>query len=45
VIGAELARRLVGEWLDYEFDSSSASSDKVGRITAYEQTGTRPSAT
>ena len=45
VIGAELARRLVGEWLDYEFDPSSASNDKVARITSYEQTGSRPEPT
>ena len=45
VIGAELARRLVGEWLGYEFDPSSASNDKVARITSYEQTGSRADAT
>jgi len=42
VIGAELARRLVDEWLDYEFDPGSASHDKVARITAYEQAGSDP---
>ncbi len=36
VVGIELARRLAGEWLDYEFDSSSASAEKVGAITGYE---------
>ena len=36
VIGAELARRLVHEWLGYEFDSTSASADKVAAIAAYE---------
>jgi ribose 5-phosphate isomerase B len=37
VIGLELARRLVSEWLDYVFDPSSPSEQKVARITAYEQ--------
>lgn len=37
VIGPELARRIVGEWLGYEFDPTSASHDKVARISAYEQ--------
>lgn len=36
VIGLELARRLVREWLGYEFDTSSPSNEKVGVITAYE---------
>lgn len=36
VIGIELARRLVREWLTYEFDPSSASADKVREICAYE---------
>ncbi len=36
VIGPELARRLVKEWLGYEFDSASASNDKVAVITQYE---------
>ncbi|PZE24557.1 ribose-5-phosphate isomerase [Curtobacterium sp. MCBD17_028] len=36
VIGLELARRNVREWLTYEFDSSSASNDKVEEIRAYE---------
>ena len=36
VIGLELARRLVGEWLGYEFDPQSASAAKVGAIDAYE---------
>ena len=38
VIGLELARRLVREWLTYRFDESSASAEKVAEITAYEQT-------
>ncbi len=39
VIGLELARRLVREWLTYRFDEGSASAEKVAGITAYEQTG------
>lgn len=36
VVGLELARRLMKEWLTYRFDESSASADKVGVITDYE---------
>ncbi len=36
VIGLEVARRLAREWLDYEFDPSSASSAKVQAIGEYE---------
>lgn len=36
VIGLELARRLVREWLTYTFDPSSASADKVKLICGYE---------
>jgi len=36
VIGAELARRLVREWLGYRFDSSSPSAQKVAAIRDYE---------
>lgn len=36
VVGLELARRLVREWLTYRFDVSSASARKVAAITAYE---------
>ena len=39
VIGIELARRLVREWLTYRFDESSASADKVAEIVNYENTG------
>lgn len=39
VIGLELARKLVKEWLSHEFDTSSASAEKVAAITNYEQTG------
>ncbi|MDJ0350759.1 ribose-5-phosphate isomerase [Cryobacterium sp. PH29-G1] len=36
VVGIELARRLVREWLSYRFDSASASAEKVALITAHE---------
>ncbi|MHA7279593.1 ribose-5-phosphate isomerase [Arthrobacter sp. MDT2-2] len=36
VVGIELARRLVREWLTYTFDTSSASKAKVDDILAYE---------
>ncbi|WP_341580006.1 ribose-5-phosphate isomerase [Microbacterium schleiferi] len=36
VVGLELARRLVGEWLMYRFDESSASAAKVQEISDYE---------
>lgn len=39
VIGIELARRLVREWLGYRFDPSSASAEKVAVIGEYESTG------
>lgn len=39
VVGIELARRLVREWLTYRFDPSSASADKVAVIGEYEATG------
>ncbi|AYF97345.1 ribose-5-phosphate isomerase [Protaetiibacter intestinalis] len=39
VIGLELARRLVREWLGYRFDPSSASAEKVAVIEQYETTG------
>ncbi|KAL6711031.1 hypothetical protein ACN47E_006906 [Coniothyrium glycines] len=37
VVGIELARRLVKEWLAYRFDTSSASADKVRAITEHER--------
>lgn len=37
VIGKELAKRLVDEWLNYEFDSTSASAEKVRVISDYEE--------
>lgn len=39
VIGIELARRLVREWLEYRFDPTSASAEKVAEIGRYESTG------
>lgn len=39
VIGIELARRLVREWLTYRFDETSASAEKVAVLTDYETTG------
>lgn len=36
VIGSELARRLVREWLGYEFDPTSASAGKVQVISDYD---------
>lgn len=40
VIGPELAKKLVGEWLGHRFDPGSGSAVKVGLIDAYES-GTR----
>lgn len=37
VIGIELARRLVREWIGYRFDTGSRSAAKVAAITAYEE--------
>jgi ribose 5-phosphate isomerase B len=42
VIGLELAKRLVREWLDYRFDPTSASAPKVAAIGEYEQTHEEP---
>ncbi len=36
VVGMELARRLVKEWLNYTFDPASASAAKVDEICAFE---------
>ncbi|KAE8447741.1 hypothetical protein EG329_010135 [Mollisiaceae sp. DMI_Dod_QoI] len=36
VIGAELARRLVKEWLEYRFDPNSSSAPKVDAIHKYD---------
>lgn len=40
VIGIELARQLVGQWLGHVFDPQSASASKVDAISAYEPTAT-----
>lgn len=37
VIGKQLALRLAREFLDYEFDTTSASSQKVAVLTEFEQ--------
>jgi ribose 5-phosphate isomerase B len=39
VVGIELARKLVREWLTLHFDESSASAQKVAVLTEYETTG------
>ncbi|GLI27004.1 D-erythrulose-4-phosphate isomerase [Agromyces rhizosphaerae] len=39
VVGIELARRLVREWLTYRFDPTSASAEKVAVLDEYETTG------
>lgn len=36
VIGLELARALLDEWLDQHFDANSSSAEKVAAISAYE---------
>jgi len=36
VIGLELARRLVSEWLTYRFDPNSSSAPKVKAINDYD---------
>lgn len=36
VVGLELARRLVNEWLSYTFDPASSSASKVDAICSYE---------
>jgi len=37
VIGLELARRLVKEWLEYRFDPNSSSAPKVHAINTYDR--------
>jgi ribose 5-phosphate isomerase B len=39
VVGPELARYLIDEWLDLRFDSSSSSAAKVAVLSEYEQAG------
>ena len=36
VIGLELARKLLGEWLSHTFDENSSSAPKVAAISSYE---------
>ena len=42
VVGLEVAKRLTREWLDYRFDTSSASAKKVAAIGEYERTHEEP---
>lgn len=37
VIGLELAKKLVQEWVDLRFDEKSSSAEKVQEISNYEQ--------
>ena len=37
VIGLELAKKLVQEWVDLRFDVKSSSAEKVQEISNYEQ--------
>jgi ribose 5-phosphate isomerase B len=37
VVGLELAKRLVAEWVGYRFDDQSASADKVAVLVQYEE--------
>jgi len=37
VVGLELARRLASEWLNYDFDTTSASAAKVDVLSSYEE--------
>ncbi|OBT83160.1 hypothetical protein VE02_08237 [Pseudogymnoascus sp. 03VT05] len=37
VVGTELAKRLVDEWLVYRFDAGSASAEKVRAISDYDE--------
>lgn len=41
VVGLELARRLVREWLSYRFDDTSPSGRKVADIVDYERRAAR----
>ncbi|KAK9476112.1 hypothetical protein V1514DRAFT_337902 [Lipomyces japonicus] len=45
VIGIELAKRLVTEWLEYEFDDHSKSADKVKTLIELESKNYASSAT
>lgn len=37
VIGLELAKKLIKEWVELRFDPGSASAEKVKNMTEYEQ--------
>jgi ribose 5-phosphate isomerase B len=37
VIGLELAKKLVDQWLDYEFDANTPSAAKVDVVSSYEK--------
>ncbi len=37
VIGPELAKKIVEDWLGYEFDPASPSAEKIAHIAAFEQ--------
>jgi ribose 5-phosphate isomerase B len=41
VIGLELAKKLVGEWLEHRFDETSSSAAKVEAICSYESDYTK----
>lgn len=41
VIGLELAKKLVGEWLGHRFDENSSSAAKVDAICSYEPNYTK----
>ncbi|SDZ56708.1 ribose-5-phosphate isomerase [Herbiconiux ginsengi] len=43
VIGLELAKKLVSEWLDLRFDPTSASAEKIDAIHSYETDTPNPS--
>lgn len=45
VVGIEVARRLVREWLGYEFDPESSSAAKVSAIGEYEGVQAPPAPT
>ena len=42
VIGLELAKKLVDQWLDYHFDPASPSAAKVEAVTFYERPNDGP---
>ena len=37
VVGLELAKKMVGEWVTYRFDEGSASAEKVAAIVGHEK--------